>query len=123
MRDKSAQGRRNRTRGASSERELVSILKEFWPGAMRGIQSQGHIAACDVENTPLRIECKHRASHGCIRFLETAEEEAQASADDRPVIVALREQGNKHWCVLLRLDSLMDIAKSILPQDKPKKKS
>lgn len=109
---KSTQGRRNRRRGAASENELVAILREsHWPGAIRGIQFQSRGVACDIENTPLRIECKHRESHSCLRFLEKAEEEALKASDERPTVVALREQGDKRWALLFRLESFEEISK------------
>lgn len=108
---KSSLGRRNRRRGAASENELVKLLRDsLWPSAIRGIQSQARGSACDVEETPLRIECKHRDSHACLRFLEKAEEEASKHNDERPVVVALREQGKKRWALLFDLESLSRVS-------------
>lgn len=106
MADAARQGRRNRRRGQTTEREAVHALALVYPDARRATQWRGgRQEGCDVEDTPWWVEVRHRARHGCLRHLEGAEEES----DGRPVVVWLREQGDPRAAVLLRADVFLGL--------------
>lgn len=105
--DRSRMGRRNRQKGQECERELVAALRSYWPEAIRGLQCRGEVdAVADVEHTPIRWECKSRASHVAMSLLDYADAEADAAGDTRPVALALRRSGQRRMAVVLWLDEV-----------------
>lgn len=53
-------GKMQRRKGQTWEREVASILSEFWPNARRGIgQSRASGEVADVDIPDLWVECKH----------------------------------------------------------------
>jgi hypothetical protein len=78
-------GKASRDKGARFERYVVSTLKLVFPDARRGRQYDS-ARECDVEGTPVRIECKaYKTWPDVYAALEQCDGDGNAVGDERPV--------------------------------------
>lgn len=92
----------SRDKGARAERELASAFEAVLGiPAYRTAQRTGKGGTADVAvSAPLHIECKRRARIAALAYLRQAERDA--TAGNCP-IVAMREDGDTEWVVMVRL--------------------
>lgn len=79
-------GSRSREKGAEFEREVATILREFYPEAKRGLaQSRNGAEVSDVTNVPWWVECKWHKTARPIR--EAVAQAIEASGGKLPILV------------------------------------
>jgi Holliday junction resolvase len=102
-------GSLSRNKGKRIEREAAKALAEtLGVQATRSAQHCGKCAAdlkTDLEG--VHFEVKARARHGCLRFYEQAEEDANGAGIP---VVLLREDGDPRIFVLLDLAHVRDLS-------------
>lgn len=90
-----AAGRRARTKGKTWERAVVRWLRATWPRAYRGHQDSrggsGGGEGCDVEGTPLYVECRHEREYQWRRHLREALSMRARRQDQRPLALVAKE--------------------------------
>lgn len=87
-------GKASRAKGHGYERDVANYLKPIYPNAKRGLQGRDGAEACDVEGTPLFIECKrHRKITGPLALYRKACEDAASDPEQRPAVMVLKEDG------------------------------
>lgn len=102
--------KRARARGQEWQQEVASILRAIWPEAHSNQQPRGAKRdGCDVEKTPLWVECKN--DRGC--SLQTAYRQAvrerSEAGDNRPIVVAAQTpQGRLAVVTLAQLVKWLD---------------
>lgn len=97
-----------RTKGAVGEREWCHVLKKRGIEAKRDV-SQTQDGGGDVPAPPFLFEVKRRKGIASVRFLEQAEA-ALAKYDGCTVpAVAMREDGDTNWVVMLRGKDFLDL--------------
>lgn len=105
-------GKRSRDKGKRGERRWRTWLQRWWPGAHRGTQSDG-ARYCDVEGTPLWLECKARARLDLLGAMRQAEQDT----DGRPAVVLasrVRKGPGRDEYVVMRPDTLARILDELL---------
>ena len=94
----------SRDKGKRGERRWRTWLQRWWPTAHRGSQSDG-ARYCDVEGTPLWVECKESAAPRVMEAMRQAEQDRDA----RPAVVLVsktkRGPGRDEY-VVMRPDTL-----------------
>lgn len=106
-------GRLSREKGKRIEREAAAALEAaLGVSARRSAQFCGKAGDADLTTSleGVHFEVKGRASHGCLRFMEQAEEDA---ADGAMPVVLLREDGDPRIFVLVDLDHVRTLALKI----------
>jgi len=104
----------SRVKGHGFERLVARLLRVTFPAAARGLQYQNP-AACDVEGTPFRIECKRLKkvnTADVVRAIEQCEGDAFNWDDTRPCIVISKEDRGKIY-VTMKLDALLTTAERL----------
>ena len=110
-------GRRSREKGKRGEREAVGVLRRLFSlPARRTAQVDGGLSADIVVGRAVHIEVKRRAAIGAMRFLEQAE---NAAGEGNLPLVLLREDGDKSWSVLVRLENLAGVVRELERPERP----
>ena len=109
-------GKAQRTKGAVGEREWIKLL------AARGIQTKRNLdqtrdGGGDVKAPPFLFEVKRRKGLAVRAFLEQARTAVNdgvrgTSAPPLTPVVAMREDGNTNWMVLLDADDFLNLVAS-----------
>ena len=96
-RTKSQVSRQSRRKGHEFMNWVAKALQSYWPKAERREQYRGGKRSCDVEQTPLWIECKRVArppsENAITNFLLRATEERniwERTDNRRPVVLIVR---------------------------------
>lgn len=85
-------GKLSRSKGKRGEYEMRDFLRKWFPDARRGAnQSRSGSDSADVEGTPFWTEAKLGAKPNVRAALEQAAVAADAHAEDRPVLVYIRD--------------------------------
>lgn len=103
MTDRSAIGRKSRTKGKVFERTVATMLREAGVECKRGWQARSGSDACDIEGTPWWIECGTGRAVDPLAKLEQAEAAARARGDDRPCVAICRKYGSRSITATARL--------------------
>ena len=108
-------GKSQRNKGAAGEREWCAVL------ATRGVKvarvlGQARDGGGDVHAPPFLFEVKRRKGIAVRKFLEQAKEAVKLQAvltnhqePMRHPVVAMREDGNTEWMVLMPADTFLDL--------------
>ena len=104
--DTSYMGLHSKRKGSSGERECASeVTRHLRIAARRSVQYCGSAGDADLAlAAPICIEVKRYAKIAAIRFLNQVEQDASATGD-LPLVV-MREDGDKRWVVMVRLDDV-----------------
>lgn len=108
-------GKSSRDKGHGFERAVARVLRVLWSDARRGKQYTGG-RECDVEGTPLRIECKRQkaVTVGDIKkAIAQAESDAYEWEDDRPVIAITRADREQAY-VTMKLSTAVTIVQKLM---------
>lgn len=106
-------GSLSRQKGKRVEREAAkAVSSALLCEARRSVQFCGKAGDADLTTTleGVHFEVKARASHGCLRFMEQAEEDAR---DGEIPVVLLREDGDTRFFVLVELEQVRTLAAKI----------
>ena len=108
----------SRRKGALGERELAAAFEAaLGIPAMRTAQHSGKGGTADVAvSAPLHVECKRRRRIAAVDYLRQAERDA--TAGNCP-IVAMREDGDTEWVVMVRLRNARAFADAIRQAEGP----
>ena len=97
-------GAMQRLKGANYEREVVKILKELgWSGAARNLD-QTRDGGGDIVFPRYLFECKRYAQISVYRWLEQAEDAAEALGGDKMPIVVARADNKTSIAILNFID-------------------
>lgn len=108
-------GKSSRVKGLNFERAVARVLRVLWSDARRGDQFTGG-RECDVEGTPLRIECKRQkaVTYGDMkRAIIQAESDAHNWEDDRPVVAITRGDREAAY-VSMKLSTAVEIVEKLM---------
>jgi Holliday junction resolvase len=99
-------GKTNRVRGATGEREWVAVLKEHGFSEAERNLGQSRDGGGDVCVPPFLWEVKRRRRISALRFLDQVEKAVAVSQSSGAQVVhgavAMREDGNRQWYVMLK---------------------
>ena len=102
-------GKLSRTKGASYERHVASVLRPYYPNAKRGLgQARAGHEVDDVEGTPFWVQCKHGQRPNLLEALSQADRDRIAAGDLRPSLVIARKNGGAD-VVCLRLADFLEL--------------
>lgn len=110
-------GASQRRKGAAGEREFINeVLKPAGYHTAARQLDQSRDGGGDIVVGGVLWEVKRRAGIAPLRFLEQAEAAERAlDTGDLMAVVAMREDGDTRWTVMLRADDFM----RLLAQSKP----
>lgn len=107
-------GKASRDKGKRGERDFRDAAKKHLHApdtCRRGQQRSGTECADVLDVLPAtHVEVKRYAKVAALRFLEQAERDAKAG--ELPV-VAMREDGDTEWTVMLRLTDVVGLAERV----------
>jgi len=106
-------GSLSRQKGKRAERQAAKAVADaLGVEARRSVQYCGDNGDADLTTTleGVHFEVKARASHGCLRFMEQAEEDAKEG--EIPVVL-LREGGDTRFFALVELTHIRTLALKI----------
>lgn len=96
----------SRNKGASGERELAGILREYGYTARRGQQFSGANGDADVVGMDgYHIECKRVERLN----IDTAMEQSIRDAREEEIPIVCHRKNRKEWLVTLRLKDFMEV--------------
>ena len=96
----------SRNKGASGERELASVLREYGYEARRGQQFSGANGDPDVVGLPhVHIECKRVERLNIYDAMEQSKRDARD--DEMPVV--MHRKNRKQWLVTLSLADFIEL--------------
>ena len=99
----------SRTRGASFEREVVNLFKDWGHKAFRTAQHMGKTGmAPDVQVDGLHVECKRRRSLAVMEFYHQAEHDARAEGKGNIPTVIMRAD-NEPPMVLMHFEDFIQL--------------
>lgn len=105
MSDASRRGTAARRKGATGEREVTGLLREYGYDAHRGIQAAGEP---DVIGLPgVHIEVKRQNHYDITGWM--AQSQRDAKPGELPIVVFRRDR--EDWKVMLPFDAFMQIYK------------
>jgi hypothetical protein len=105
MTDRSAVGRKSKTKGKVFERTIATMLREAGIPCKRGWQARDGADAADIEGTPWRIECGCGSSVNRLGKLAQCERDARDAGDPRPCVAVCRSYGSPNITATMRLVS------------------
>jgi hypothetical protein len=89
-------------------------MRLAWYDARRGLDQTRDGKECDVEGTPLRIECKKRARNVNIaEAIEQARRDAARHLDSRPVAAVTAVDYEEPWITMPLTDFLAFVTASL----------
>lgn len=101
----------SRSKGASGERELAAILREYGYKARRGQQFSGLMGDADVIGLPgIHVECKRVERLNIDAAMNQSIRDADAESIRRGEIVTpvvMHRRNRRGWLVTMRLDDFM----------------
>lgn len=101
-------GRASRLKGQRAEREAAGMFRRLYPKAERGDPQSRGARQCDVENTPFRIEAKHRKGYIGIRAaLRQCKKDAETYNDSRPRCVVVKQDYDA-WVIAFDLEEFIE---------------
>jgi Holliday junction resolvase len=100
-----------RTKGASGERELARILTDALGTAVKRKLDAAREGGDDIAVGHFSLEVKRRAGIAALRYMDQARE--NAGIHQTPV-VAMREDGNRRWVVMLDLGDFIPMMRDAL---------
>lgn len=96
----------SRNKGASGERELAGILREYGYSARRGQQFSGANGDADVVGMDgYHIECKRVEKLN----IDTAMEQSIRDARENEIPIVCHRKNRKEWLVTMRLKDFMEV--------------
>lgn len=104
-------GKLQRTRGASTEREVANYLTEELGTAVRRKLGQARDSGEDINVPPFRIEVKRRQKLAVMDFMRQCETGADPS--EIPIVV-MRVDGDLRPVVMLRLDAFVPMMREVI---------
>lgn len=105
---KKLSGRGARRKGLQFERDIAIKLREFWPEAKRGIQTQENRKVPDVDYTPYWIECKKGVATSPKSAYKQALRDKGIAEDDREILVITKDDRDETLATM-RLDYFLHI--------------
>lgn len=97
-------GRLQRTRGASTEREIATYLSEQLGQIVKRKLGQARDSGEDISVPPFRIEVKRRQKIAVMDFIKQCE--TGAGEKEIPIVI-MRVDGDLRPVVMLRLDAFV----------------
>lgn len=104
-------GKRQRQRGAETEREVANHLSETLGTTVKRKLGQARDSGEDISIPPFRIEVKRRKKLAVTEFIEQCETGAQQG--EIPIVI-MRVDGDMRPLVMLRLHDFIPMMRSIL---------
>ena len=115
-------GKMSRTKGHTFERWVANAFKTVFPDARRGLQYRDP-RECDVEGTPLRVECKRLKlvhSRDIVGALMQAKGDGERHEDDR-LCIAVTKADRRETLVHMTFDTFLSMVERhwYAPTDDP----
>lgn len=104
-------GKLQRTRGASTEREVANYLSEQLGFEVKRELGQARDSGEDISVPPFRIEVKRRKALAVMDFMRQCEKGSEPS--EIPIVI-MRVDGDLRPVVMLRLDLFMGMMKTVI---------
>jgi hypothetical protein len=104
-------GKLQRTRGATTEREIANYLSEQLGTVVQRKLGQARDSGEDISVPPFRIEVKRRKGFAGMKFMEQCE--TGAGEDEIPIAI-VRVDGDKRPVVMIRLDQFVSMMRDVI---------
>jgi hypothetical protein len=104
-------GKLQRTRGATTEREIANYLTDELGIAVKRKLGQARDSGEDISVPPFRIEVKRRKAFAGMKFMHQCETGMQAG--EIPIAI-IRVDGDTRPVVMLRLDDFVPMMRDVI---------